>query len=88
MPTLHGTYEVAHFDGKSEANHYFTDLGVPTAFLRTSAYESCLRRNIAVGRLSVRCKRGRVDLGPVAWAWGRRRNGRGEATGWTASVLI
>lgn len=38
MPTLQGKYKVAHFDGKSEADHYFTDLGVPTTFLLTSAY--------------------------------------------------
>jgi uncharacterized protein YbjT (DUF2867 family) len=38
MPTLQGKYKVAHFDGKSEADHYFTDLGVPTTFLWTSAY--------------------------------------------------
>jgi uncharacterized protein YbjT (DUF2867 family) len=38
MPTLMGKYKVAHFDGKSEANHVFTDLGVPTTFLLTSFY--------------------------------------------------
>ena len=38
MPTLHGKYKVPHFDGKGEANHYFTDLGVPTTFLHTSFY--------------------------------------------------
>src|SRR5512136_1783606 len=38
MPTLQGKYKVAHFDGKAEANHYFTDLGVPTTFLLTSFY--------------------------------------------------
>jgi uncharacterized protein YbjT (DUF2867 family) len=38
MPTLQGKYKVAHFDGKAEANHFFTDLGVPTTFLLTSAY--------------------------------------------------
>lgn len=38
MPTLQGKYKVAHFDGKSEADHFFTDLGVPTTFLLTSAY--------------------------------------------------
>ena len=38
MPTLMGKYKVAHFDAKSEANHVFTDLGVPTTFLLTSFY--------------------------------------------------
>jgi uncharacterized protein YbjT (DUF2867 family) len=38
MPTLLGKYKVAHFDAKSEANHEFTDLGVPTTFLLTSFY--------------------------------------------------
>jgi uncharacterized protein YbjT (DUF2867 family) len=38
MPTLQGKYKVAHFDGKAEANHVFTDIGVPTTFLLTSFY--------------------------------------------------
>ena len=38
MPTLQGKYKVAHFDGKAEANHFFTDLGLPTTLLLTSAY--------------------------------------------------
>ena len=38
MPTLQGRFKVAHFDGKAEANHFFTDAGVPTTFLLTSAY--------------------------------------------------
>jgi len=38
MPTLMGKYKVAHFDAKSEANHVFMDLGVPTTFLLTSFY--------------------------------------------------
>ncbi len=38
MPTLMGKYKVAHFDAKSEADHVFTDLGVPTTFLLTSFY--------------------------------------------------
>lgn len=38
MPTLQGKYKVAHFDGKAEANHLFTDLGVQTTFLLTSFY--------------------------------------------------
>jgi len=38
MPTLMGKYKVAHFDAKSEVDHVFTDLGVPTTFLLTSFY--------------------------------------------------
>ncbi len=38
MPTLMGKYKVPHFDGKGEADHLFTDLGVPTTFLLTSFY--------------------------------------------------
>ena len=38
MPTLMGKYKVPHFDAKGEANHLFTDSGVPTTFLLTSFY--------------------------------------------------
>ena len=38
MPTLQGKYKVPHFDAKAEANHYFSDLGLPTTFLLTSFY--------------------------------------------------
>ena len=38
MPTLQGKYKVPHFDAKGEANHFFSDLGVPTTFLHTSFY--------------------------------------------------
>ena len=38
MPTLQGKFKVPHFDGKGEANHFFTDAGVPTTFLLTSFY--------------------------------------------------
>lgn len=38
MPTLGGKYKVPHFDGKAEANHFFTDLGLPVTFLVTSFY--------------------------------------------------
>jgi uncharacterized protein YbjT (DUF2867 family) len=38
MPTLMGKYKVPHFDAKGEANHVFTDLGVPTTFYLTSFY--------------------------------------------------
>ena len=38
MPTLMGKYKVPHFDGKGEADQYFTQAGVPTTFLLTSFY--------------------------------------------------
>jgi uncharacterized protein YbjT (DUF2867 family) len=38
MPTLKSKYKVEHFDAKGEADHLFTDLGVPTTFLLTSFY--------------------------------------------------
>jgi uncharacterized protein YbjT (DUF2867 family) len=38
MPTLGGKYKVPHFDGKGEANQYFTAAGAPTTFLLTSFY--------------------------------------------------
>jgi uncharacterized protein YbjT (DUF2867 family) len=38
MPTLMGKYKVPHFDAKGEADHFFTDLGVPTTLLVTSFY--------------------------------------------------
>ncbi|HEX4955916.1 MAG TPA: NmrA/HSCARG family protein [Thermoanaerobaculia bacterium] len=38
MPTLMGRFKVPHFDAKGEADHFFTDLGVPTTFLLTSFY--------------------------------------------------
>ncbi|MFF0476553.1 NmrA/HSCARG family protein [Streptomyces sp. NPDC004284] len=38
MPTLQEHYKVPHFDGKAEADHYFTDEAVPTTFLRTTFY--------------------------------------------------
>jgi uncharacterized protein YbjT (DUF2867 family) len=38
MPTLMGKYKVPHFDAKGEADHIFTDHGVPTTFLLTSFY--------------------------------------------------
>lgn len=38
MPTLQGHYKVPHFDAKGEADHFFTDSGVPTTFLRASFY--------------------------------------------------
>lgn len=38
MPTLMEKYKVPHFDAKGEANHLFTDAGVPVTFLLTSFY--------------------------------------------------
>ncbi|KIC90688.1 NmrA/HSCARG family protein [Flavihumibacter solisilvae] len=38
MPTLMEKYKVPHFDAKGEADQVFTDLGVPTTFLRASFY--------------------------------------------------
>ncbi len=38
MPTLMGKYKVPHFDGKGEADHFFTDNAVPTTFLLASFY--------------------------------------------------
>ena len=38
MPTLAGKYKVPHLDSKAEADHVFTDVGVPTTFLLTSFY--------------------------------------------------
>jgi uncharacterized protein YbjT (DUF2867 family) len=51
MPTLHGKYKVPHFDAKGEANHFFTDLGVPTTFLVTSFYwDNLVNRGMGIGR--------------------------------------
>ena len=38
MPTLMEHYKVPHFDAKGESDHFFTDLNVPTTFLRASFY--------------------------------------------------
>ena len=38
MPTLGEHYKVPHYDAKGEANHLFTDAGVPVTFLQTSFY--------------------------------------------------
>jgi uncharacterized protein YbjT (DUF2867 family) len=38
IPTLMGEYKVPHFDSKGQADHVFTDLGLPTTFLLTSFY--------------------------------------------------
>jgi len=38
MPTLQTKYKVPHFDGKGEAEKYFTDQNLPITFLLTSGY--------------------------------------------------
>jgi uncharacterized protein YbjT (DUF2867 family) len=38
MPTLYEKYKVPHFDGKGEADAYFSQAGVPTTWLLTSFY--------------------------------------------------
>ncbi|MFG6685473.1 NmrA/HSCARG family protein [Mariniflexile sp. HNIBRBA6329] len=38
MPTLQGQYKVPHFDSKGEADHLFSEAGLPVTFLRTSFY--------------------------------------------------
>jgi uncharacterized protein YbjT (DUF2867 family) len=38
MPTLQDKYKVPHFDGKGEAEKYFTEQKLPVTFLLTAAY--------------------------------------------------
>ena len=38
MPVLKGRYNVPHYDAKGEADRFFSERGVPTTFLYTSAY--------------------------------------------------
>ncbi|MEO3808017.1 NmrA/HSCARG family protein [Sphaerisporangium sp. B11E5] len=38
LPILEGRYTTPHFDGKAEANRFFTEAGVPTTFLNTTFY--------------------------------------------------
>ncbi|HEX6791415.1 MAG TPA: NmrA/HSCARG family protein [Candidatus Krumholzibacteria bacterium] len=38
MPTIDEKWKVPHFDGKGEADHFFTESGVPTTFLMASFY--------------------------------------------------
>ncbi|CAN5476146.1 NmrA/HSCARG family protein [soil metagenome] len=38
MPTLKEKYKVPHFDGKGEADHFFTDARLPVTFLIASFY--------------------------------------------------
>lgn len=47
MPTLMSRYKVPHFDGKGEADLFFTEEEVPTTFLLTSFYwENLIRFNM------------------------------------------
>ena len=50
MPTLQGSYNVPHFDAKAEADHFFTEAGIPTTFLRTTFYWENLLGNFAPQR--------------------------------------
>ena len=38
MPTLQGKYKVPHFDGKGEADKFFTEAGLPVTFMLASFY--------------------------------------------------
>jgi uncharacterized protein YbjT (DUF2867 family) len=38
MPTLNEKWKVPHYDGKGDADHYFTESGVPVTLLQTSFY--------------------------------------------------
>lgn len=38
MPTLQGKYKVPHFDGKGEADRFFTEAGLPVTFMLASYY--------------------------------------------------
>jgi uncharacterized protein YbjT (DUF2867 family) len=38
LPTLMKHYKVPHFDAKGEADHFFTEAGLPVTFLLTSFY--------------------------------------------------
>ena len=38
MPTIGDKWKCPHFDGKGEADHFFTESGVPTTFLMASFY--------------------------------------------------
>ncbi|MET9888182.1 NmrA/HSCARG family protein [Streptomyces sp. NPDC006430] len=50
MPTLQGSYKVPHFDAKAEADHFFTDAGIPITFLRTTFYWENLQTMFAPQR--------------------------------------
>jgi uncharacterized protein YbjT (DUF2867 family) len=42
VPTIEGDFKVPPFDGKAEANEFFTSSGVPTTFLETTLYYELL----------------------------------------------
>ena len=82
MPILLGKYNVPHYDAKGEANHAFTEAGVPTTLLYTSFYWDNLihlgmqPRRGADGRLAFVLPMGDArlpgiaaeDIGPCAFA--------------------
>ena len=86
MPTLMGKYKVAHFDAKGEADHLFTELGVPTTFLLTSFYwENLIYFGVGPkkgpdGKLALTYPMGDKklpgiavdDIGKCAWRFSRR----------------
>ncbi len=77
MPTLQGKYKVPHFDAKGEANHLFTDAGVPTTFLLTSFYwENFIYFGIGPAARRGRHARDHVPDGRQEAAGHRRRGHR------------
>lgn len=73
LPVLKGSYRVPHFDAKAEADTFFTDLGVPTTFLRTTSYwESFLQgfgpQRAPDGRLALILPMGDSPLSGIASA--------------------
>ncbi len=59
LPMLPGGYKVPHMDGKAACDGYFTELGVPTTFLRTSFYWDNL---LHLGMGPVRAADGGLEL--------------------------
>jgi uncharacterized protein YbjT (DUF2867 family) len=73
VPVLAGSYTVPHFDAKAEADRLYTELGVPTTFLRTTFYwEAFLQglapRRAADGRLALTLPMARSPLAGIASA--------------------
>lgn len=72
MPTLQGKYKVPHFDGKGEADHYFTDAGVPVTFMLASYYWDNLiyfgmgPKKGADGKLSITFPMGNKKMAGIA----------------------
>ncbi|MFD3455002.1 NmrA/HSCARG family protein [Streptomyces sp. NPDC058691] len=50
VPVLEESYTVPHFDAKAEADRFFTELGVPTTFLRTTFYWEAFLQGFAPSR--------------------------------------